>query len=87
MNRNKKRNHIDSLMKSSTNNNTKPVWDALNVSKPNSKEIDIDLSCDALNNHFMSIAKSLIIVKDQLEYMTILLSNYCHVSLNLHIWI
>ena len=46
-------------MNSSTNTNTNPVWDALNVSKPDSKEIDTDLSCDALNDHFVSIASSL----------------------------
>ena len=57
--RNKKRNHIESLVKSSTNTNTKPIWDFLNVSKPKSKEIDTDLSYDALNDHFLSIAKSL----------------------------
>lgn len=57
--RNKKRNHIESLVKNSTNTNTKPIWDALNVSKPKSKEIDTDLSCDALNDHFVSIAKIL----------------------------
>ena len=57
--RNKKRNHIESLVKSSTNTNTKPVWDALNISKPNSKEIDIKLSYDALNDRFVSIAKLL----------------------------
>ena len=57
--RNKKRNHIESLVKSSTNTNTKPVWDALNISKLNSKEIDIKLSYDALNDRFVSIAKLL----------------------------
>ena len=51
------RNYVNNVIRNNTI--TKPIWDVLNVSKPKSKEIDTYLSCEALNDHFVSIAKSL----------------------------
>ena len=81
----KKRNHIESRVNNSTNTNTKPIWDALNIPKPKSKE---DLSCDTLNNHFVSITKILTShLKRPARDVKKFLPTYCHVSLKLHIWI
>ena len=54
----KKKTYFSRLVKNSANNNTKPIWDALNIGKTKKKSSSSSstLTSKDLNNHFSTIA-------------------------------
>ena len=56
----KKKSHFENLVKNSKSQNTKPLWEALNLKSKNPHSVcSSDITADVMNEHFSTVASKL----------------------------